>query len=165
MGKPRATSRIPPGVLAAAHDALDAREGASSVWRRLLRSHGIKARTWADYATQHRRRRQARAEWARLSIARQLSPSLIQACEKMFCLQTWARLRKLAKYRSRTKGSIDVLACEHVRKLYPRLRVTPRTLAGWRQRYVRVASSDRFASTVAGLLGISLNTLGTRRKA
>jgi hypothetical protein len=148
-------------VLTEAYDALDAREPAASVWRRLLKGHDIKQRTWEAYATRHVQQRQARAEWSQLSICRRLSPKLIRACKKHYCLQVWARLRRQPKHKAQTKGGIDRLACAHVRDLYPDLRVTPRTLARWRQRYARLVASDRFAATVADLLGI---TLSTRRR-
>ena len=161
MPRKQAITCVPAAVLTRAYDALGAHESAASVWRRLLKGHGIELRTWQGYAREHLRRRHARAEWDRLSICRQLNPNMVRACEKAFCLETWARLRRQSKHKARSKGAIDVLACRQIRERHPDLRVRPRTLAAWRQRYARITSSDKFSAAVADLLGI---TLSTRRR-
>lgn len=156
MGKPRATTRVPPKTLTKAFDCLDMGEGITSVWRRLLKGHGIALRTFQEYAAQHRRKRKSEALQDQLAICGRLAPRLLRACEKCHALDQWQRFRRLRKYRHLSNRALDKVVSRAVKQNWPGLRCTARSLGEWRRQYRKARSTDKLAAGVAALLGLTL---------
>ena len=151
------TADIPRRTLQEAYAAVDRGASARSVWQRLLEAHGVSLRAWQQPV---QRRRQQAAELLRdiLSLCQALAPRLTRTLERAGCLETWSILRQQSQYRDLPDSTIDKLAAEKIKRLWPGIRVCPSGIRHWRSRALAMGAFNDLARGVLELWGVKLRS-------